>query len=212
MSVRISIADVRIGWTKEELKSGKGPPLVRLQNPSPKFYRIGPRDSLAGLFDRILTELDGGMIEMLSIYAHGYVEEDARHRMHGGYGIVIGLEDILPGNAAALFGRFKGDFAKPVLGIELVGCKVAVRSAVKIGATVAVGDGVALCRAIATAAGTCVRASSEAQKFDAVAEFTTIVADKTSPLGRSMQSGTVVDPGPWEGNTWIICEKGSHKG
>ena len=57
MSVRISIADVRIGWTKEELKSGKGPPLVRLQNPSPKFYRIGPRDSLAGLFDRILTEL-----------------------------------------------------------------------------------------------------------------------------------------------------------
>lgn len=87
MSVRISIADVRIGWTKEELKS--------------------------------------------TIYAHGHVEEDARHRTHGGYGIAIGLEDILPGNAATLFGRFRGHFAKPVLGIELVGCKVAVRSAVK---------------------------------------------------------------------------------
>ena len=212
MSVRITVADVRIGWTEQQLASGKGPPLVRMQNPSPSFYPVGPGDSLAALFDRVLAGLGGDTIEMLSIYAHGYVMKDARGQLHGGYGIAIGSEDIVPDNAASLFGRFKGRFANPVLGIELVGCQVAVRSSVKTATAVEVGDGVALCRAIAVAAGTCVRASSDSQKFDTVAEFTAIVADPAAPLGRGTRSGTVIDPGPWEGNTWIICEKGSRKG
>jgi len=212
MSVRITIADVRIGWSEEELKREKGPALIRFKNPSPFFYAIRPADSLPDLFDKVLADAGTEKIEMLSIYAHGYAELDPAGNPHGGYGLQIGARDIKPGNAASLFARFKGHFANPTLGIELVGCEVAVRSSVKTAAGVAVGDGVALCRTIAEAAGTCVRASSDKQKFDTVATFDKVVANPAAPLGKDSQSGTVMDPGPWEGNTWIICPKGSHKG
>ncbi len=212
MPVRITIADVRIGWEEEELESGTGPPLVKFQNPSPFFYPIGPQDSLPDLFDKVLDDVGAEKIEMLSIYAHGYARKDPAGKPHGGYGMQVGKDDIQPDNATSLFARFRGHFANPLLGIELVGCEVAVRSAVRTATAVAVGDGVALCRAIAVAAGTCVRASTGKQNFDTVATFTKVVPNPAAPLSREVQSGTVVNPGPWEGNTWIICARGSHRG
>lgn len=211
MAYRISVADVRIGWTESELDSESarpGPPLVKLANPGPHFYVIGPNDGVAALFDRVLNELGGSTIELLTIYAHGYVYKDAKNVSHGGYGVAFGKDDITIGNAADLFGRFKGKFVASAFGIELVGCRVAETSRVKVNGHVEVGDGSALCRIIAGAAGTCVRASKVSQVFHTVAEFDKVVPDPDSPLGRSSKQGRVVDPGAWEGNTWVICKDG----
>ena len=121
---------------------------------------------------------------------------------------MLGKDDILMQNAEALFTAFKGKCPSGTVGIELVGCEVAARSRVKTGAAVEVGDGIELCTRIAKGADTCVRASPASQIFSTLGEFSKIVNDPTNSLGRGSQTGTVVDPGIWEGNIWVICKNG----
>ena len=206
MAVRIGIADVRIAWSDEQAEAGSGP-LLKLVHPQPTFYTMGPKDDVPDLFDRVIKDLGANQIELLSIYAHGYGERDVTG-LHGGYGIELGKDHVTIDNAEKLFARFNGKFLDPQLGIELVGCEVAARSKVKVGNTIRIGDGVKLCQTIAGAAGACVRASSSMQAFTPIGEFTKVVPDPSSPVGRSSQSGVEIDPGPWEGKVWIICAHG----
>jgi hypothetical protein len=206
MAVKIGIADIRIAWNDEQAASGSGP-LLKLVHPQPTFYTIGPEDDVPDLFDRVIKEVGNTKIELLSIYAHGYGERDVTG-LHGGFGIELGKDHVTMDNADALFARFNGKFQNPLLGIELVGCEVAAQSRVKVGNTIKIGDGIKLCQTIAAAAGTCVRASSSMQTFNPIGEFTKVVPDPTAPLGRGSRGGVEVDPGPWEGNVWLICAKG----
>ena len=208
MAVKISVADVRIGWTEQQLALGNGPLLVKLATNPRNFYSLGPNDPVGPLFARIVQDVGSDRIEMLSIFSHGYVVKDSRNALHGGYGVQFGKDDILVQNAEALFAGFKGKCPSGTVGIELVGCEVAARSRVQNGASVEVGDGIALCTQIAKGADTCVRASPASQIFATVAEFSKIVSDPTKPLGRGSQTGNVVDPGIWEGNVWVICKNG----
>lgn len=208
MAVKISIADVRIGWTEQQLASNNGPPLVKLATNPQTFYSIGPDEPVGPLFARVVKELGGDKIELLSIFAHGYVVPDAKNILHGGFGVQFGKDDIQVGNAETLFAAFKGKCPSKTVGIELVGCEVAARSRVVSGKTVEVGDGIDLCTRIAKGADTCVRASPSAQLFATVAEFSKMTNDPNGFMGRGSQSGTVVDPGTWEGNTWVICKNG----
>lgn len=209
MALTIGIADTRIVWSDEQAAKGSGPQL-KLIHPQPTFYTIGATDDVAALFDRVIAELGASKIELLSIYAHGFGERDSKGVLHGGFGIELGKDNITIANAASLFARFKGKFLKPQLGIELVGCEVVQKSTVKVGNQVKVGDGVKLCQTIAAAAGTCVRASSSRQAFTITKDFTKVVQDPSAPLGRVSREFVEVEPGPWEGNVWLICAQGRH--
>jgi hypothetical protein len=206
MAVKIGIADIRVGWTPEQMEANSGPTIVRFSHPQPNFYTISPSEAPGPFFDTVIKKLGSDKIEMLSIYAHGIAMED-KTGIHGGFGIELGSEDITLANADSLFRRFNGKFQSALLGIELVGCAVAEKSKVGPANQVSVGDGIALCEAIAAAAGTCVRASSSAQRFDEISQFTTSVPDRTTVVGRVSRDGVVMDPGPWEGNVWIISSK-----
>ncbi len=208
MGVKISVADIRIGWTPEQEAAGSGPAFVRLVSRPQNFYSLGPADSVGAVFDGILKDIGSEKIEVLSIFGHGYVEKDAKNEMHGGFGMQFGKDDILVNNADALFRRFNGRFAGGTYGIELVGCRVAEQSRVKTSKGLQVGDGLKLCEIIARAANTNVRASPASQVFTTVSEFSRIVNDPSAPLGRASRQGEEVDPGAWEGNTWVIGPKG----
>ena len=179
-------------------------------DPTEAFLQHRPQRFRGPLFDRIVADLNGEHIELLSIFAHGYVLKDAQNVLHGGYGVQFGKDDILVQNAETLFRRFNGKCPSNTVGIELVGCEVAAQSKVKQGKSVEVGDGIDLCKRIALGASTWVRASPSAQIFATVGEFSRIVADPANPTGRGSQTGMVVDPGVWEGNIWVISKDGRH--
>lgn len=205
MALRIGIADIRVAWSDAQLKTGSGP-LLNLVHTQPTFYTIGPQDDLPDLFDRVIKEIGNSRIDLLSIYAHGYGVGAATH-LHGGFGIELGKDHITIDNADSLFSPFNGKFLNPLLGIELVGCQVAAQSRVKVGNQIRVGDGLKLCQTISAAAGTCVRASSSDQTFTPIKEFSRVVPDPSAPAGRASRDGVEIDPGPWEGNVWLICAK-----
>ena len=128
--------------------------------------------------------------------------------LHGGFGIGLGKVHLILDNAVSLFARFNGRFLNALLGIELVGCQVAAQSRVKVPSTIRVGDGLKLCQTIAVAAGTCIRASSSDQTFTTIGAFAKIVPDPSAPLGKASRDGLEVDPGPWDGNEWLIYANG----
>lgn len=205
--IDITLYDVRIAWDEAQEAGTKPPPeSVTLDPPLPNIRTVKPDTDLPDLFTSVGTSYSRGTVNRIAIYAHGYAEKDARGALHGGYGLQFGKQDIVPGNAAALFANLRGLFADRV-GIELIGCEIAVRSAVKVGNTVTVGDGLALMQTIADAAETGVRATRSKQLFAVTPGIG--VRGVATAAGRERQEfeTATVAPGPIEGLTIVVMPK-----
>ena len=202
------IFDVRIAWSPDQ-QAGKTPPppVVKLINPPLDTFQLKPTDDIAALFKNIGHDFAKGSVQSLTIYAHGYAERDVKGGIHGGYGLQLGQQDIVNGNAAQLFGELKGLFATP-FGISLIGCEIAVQSAVKVGSKVVIGDGIALLQIVADAAGTGVKATRSQQEFE-VTPGKGVNGMMVGGVRQRVEFETAtVDPGPIEG---LVISVSPHK-
>jgi len=212
MPTEIILYDVRIAWDEAQQAGTKPPPQsVELVGRQGNTYAVKPDTDLPDLFSRVGTSHSRGTVGLLTIYAHGYAQKDAKGELHGGYGLQFGRQDILEENAARLFGNFRGLFREKI-GIWLVGCEVAVRSAVKVGTAVTVGDGIALMRIIANAAGTGVKATRQKQSFEVVPGIG-VRGVATAAGGRERQefATATVDPGMIEGQVHTVMPDGARR-
>ena len=167
----------------------------QLLNPAPKPYHfeVTPTDKVKTVLDSVAKVVGTDTIRILSLYAHGYVAKDRRGHEHGGFGIQFGTG--LYQSTVSAFEVLGGKFSSQI-GIELVGCAVAVQDGYRDPLDNATSGGKDLCFAIARAARTAVRASSSDQKFH--------YGPKEGQDGGQQYT----DPGPWEGDVWIFKPNG----
>ena len=134
--------------------------------PAPYHFVVDGKILMKHLFEQIKTNVGRNKITMLTIVAHGYAERGKDGKVYDGFGMVFCKEDLIM-ETAYNFAMFDGFFASKELGITLLGCGVAAQQRFRAenGETM-IGFGESLCKAIAQAASTGVKASTSRQVMD----------------------------------------------
>lgn len=141
-------------------------------------------------------------IELLTIAAHGYAEEDTHGKTHDGFGMQLCRED-LDMNTVSSFRALDGYFKNRDLGIALLGCGVAEQKTIRTSAGVKTGFGQRLCRAICMGASVGVMASSSVQH---ITETTF-----KQRFGARVDLIKSIDAGAWEGDVWLFKPDGTQR-
>lgn len=155
------------------------------------------------LFQQMKTNVGRNKITMLSIFAHGYAEPGEDGKLYDGFGMQFCKEDLIM-ETAYNFAMLDGFFANKELGITLSGCGVTAQQRFRAenGDTM-IGFGERLCKGIAQAASTGVKASTSLQ-------VTETDPDQVRRNNRGLPElfRGCTDPGPWEGEVWIFTPDG----
>jgi len=168
---------------------------IQLKTPVHHTIIANAQLPLAKVLSKAVTWLGNRKIDTLKICAHGVVITDPRTHAQL-YTIDFCTEGITASSATA-FSALKGKFKGTTLpGIELIAC--GSTDTAQQSSKVLIGQGIALCQAMANAAGAVVKASPDVQS---VGEQT-LRANPGDPT--SMATEVVINPGPWEGRVWYF--------
>lgn len=184
-AVKIAMIDKRVNSRAD---------VLRLKEPVDHTLIVDASKPLKTALTEAATWAGNRKIEVLKIVAHGVTTTDPKSRLQA-YSIAFCKEEITARTAAA-FAVLKAKFQSTTLpGIELIAC-----GSTESGGTASktlISQGIALCQAVANAAGAVVKASPEVQT---VGERT--MRASTDP--RVMKIKVVINPGPWEGRVWYF--------
>lgn len=149
----------------------------------------------------MLVDYPRNKIGTLMIAAHGYAVTGADGKAHDGFGMQLCKED-LDMNSVHYFRALDGLFESHEPGITLLGCGVAAQERVIMAdGGVETGFGHQLCKAIAMATSTGVKASTSLQSGDS--------GEVTQRIGGNVKSVSVFDPGRWEGDVSLFKPDGT---
>ena len=195
MATNISVIDKRVHHRRCDWGIG---------GPSPDRLVVDASSGLADILTKIKKAAGQDKVVMLSILAHGFGQKGADGKMYGGFGVEFCKENINL-QTVKQFGVLRGIFASKTLGIELIGCGAAAQYRFKTAAGGwAIGFGWRLCKALAAATQTGVKASSELQDVD-LKRYAYTIRVRGLP---TQVTDTCADPGKWEGQVWIFTPDG----
>lgn len=196
MGVKISIIDKRVhhrlcAWG--------------IAAPGPTRIVVDSSSVLADVLIKVKNAAGRGKISLLSITAHGFGRQDAKGRMHGGFGVEF-CKDTINLKTVRQFRKLRGMFDNKALGIELVGCAAAGNHRL----TTAQGKSVAafgwrMCKELAGHTLTGVKASTDMQDLD-LKRYSYVKRVHGIPTNKT---DTCADPGKWEGQVWIFAPNGT---